>query len=513
MDAKVDNLPQDALRRSGAAAPERRDGSSDLDAGTSGGGRLVALHLAGVLAAVSSIGAIFALQVALQPPTAYALQAVVGLGLIVAVSGLVRMGRRALARLSQRLRADLSRREAQLNEVANRDDLTQIGNRRFFYARLEEELAQSVESKRPMAMLMMDVDGLKAINDEFGHLAGDSALASFAGLVSASARPTDVVARLGGDEFAIILPNTDPRGARALASRLWNELEHTPVHRTPDTDIYLGVSIGLSGFPWKGDDPEALVHWADADLYANKHSRKGIAKGFFGRDGSQFASGVVDVLCAALDIRDKLTHRHCQRVAAMIASLGRSLGLSEAQLPRLANAALLHDIGKIGVGDSVLSKPSALDDKEWQEIRRHPQLGYELLKGFDFLKEPAEIVLAHHERYDGRGYPRGLEGEQIPFGARVFAVVDAFDAMTSRRPYRGPRPAADALQELTRNGGTQFDVRIVRAFVQAVDRDLTQRRDDPLAVTPHINPTGGRRRWSSAVNESSPPRTPAAPAS
>jgi diguanylate cyclase (GGDEF)-like protein/putative nucleotidyltransferase with HDIG domain len=362
-----------------------------------------------------------------------------------------------------------------------------------------------------MTILMIDVDALKAINDEFGHPLGDAALVDLAKLMTRCARPRDTVARLGGDEFAIIMPNTDHRGASALASRLWQELDNNPIHRTPDADIYLGVSIGVSGFPRNGDEPQALVHWADADLYANKLARKGIAKGLFGRDGSQFAPGVVSVLCAALDIRDKLTHRHSQRVATMAIAMGRRLGLTEAYLTQLANAAVLHDIGKIGVADSVLSKPAGLDESEWKEIRRHPELGYELLRGFDFLKEAAEIVVAHHERYDGAGYPRGLAGDEIPFAARIFAVIDAFDAMTSRRPYREPLSPNQAFEELLRNAGTQFDQRVVKAFVEAMGDAVEQREDDSLVVGGIVRADNGRRRWSSAVDEFIGRRTPATP--
>jgi len=163
----------------------------------------------------------------------------------------------------------------------------------------------------------------------------------------------------------------------------------------------------------------------------------------------------------------------------------------------LTQAAILHDIGKIGVADSVLSKPAALNDTEWKEIRRHPELGYELLRGFDFLKEAAEMVLAHHERYDGAGYPRGLAGEEIPYAARIFQVIDAFDAMTSRRPYRQPLSRDEALEELLRNAGTQFDSQVVDAFVEAIGDGV----GEPEGVSPvgvdRGNAGGERRRWSS----------------
>jgi diguanylate cyclase (GGDEF)-like protein/putative nucleotidyltransferase with HDIG domain len=458
---------------------------------------MTTLHLTGTLAFLFTVAAVFAAQFILQPPLAYVVEGALLSGLALLGACFLVVSRSALKQLSSKARSDLLSLESQLTEIANRDDLTQLRNRRFFYGQLQEELRISAEAKRPTAILMIDVDALKAINDEFGHLAGDAALANLAKLMTKCARPADIVARLGGDEFAILMPKTDRRGASALARRLWEELENNPIHLTPDAAIYLGVSIGVSGFPWKGDDPQALVHWADADLYANKLARKGIAKGFFGRDGSEFAAGVVGVLCAALDIRDKLTHRHSQRVAGMAVAMGRRLGLCEPHLTHLTQAAILHDIGKIGVADSVLSKPAALNDTEWKEIRRHPELGYELLRGFDFLKEAAEMVLAHHERFDGAGYPRGLAGEEIPYAARIFQVIDAFDAMTSRRPYRQPLSRDQALEELLRNAGTQFDSQVVDAFVEAIGDGV----GEPEGISPVGADGGGacgeRRRWSS----------------
>jgi len=498
MEHQFRHAAPDAVVGPEPVVPKQTDSSSDSDTDAFGGRSLGVLHLTGALAFLSAIAAIFAIQLTLGPPVTYAVQGALLSGLALVAACLVRVNHKALKRLSLKARADLLTLETRLTEIANRDDLTQLRNRRFFYGQLQEELRRSTEAKHPTAILMIDVDALKAINDEFGHLAGDAALVNLAKLMTRCARPVDVVARLGGDEFAILMPKTDRRGASALARRLWEELENNPIHLTPDADIYLGVSIGVSGFPWKGDDPQALVHWADADLYANKLARKGIAKGFFGRDGSEFASGVVGVLCAALDIRDKLTHRHSQRVAGMAVAMGRRLGLSEPHLTHLTQAAILHDIGKIGVADSVLSKPAALNESEWKEIRRHPELGYELLRGFDFLKDAAEMVLAHHERYDGAGYPRGLAGDEIPYAARIFQVIDAFDAMTSRRPYRQPLSRDQALKELLRNAGTQFDSEVVDAFVEAIGDGV----GEPEGVSPVVAGRGGaageRRRWSSA---------------
>ncbi len=181
---------------------------------------------------------------------------------------------------------------------------------------------------------------------------------------------------------------------------------------------------------------------------------------------------IVAVLCAALDLRDNVTHGHAQRVSQLASVIAWQMGLRKEQVRQVEKAAILHDIGKIGVADAVLSKPGPLDDAEWSEMKRHPELGYQILNGINFLKDVADIVFAHHERWDGGGYPRGLKREEIPLGARIFGVVDAFDAMTSHRPYRKAMPTSRAVAEIVRNSGTQFDPEVVQAFLAAERRGL-----------------------------------------
>src|SRR3970282_882198 len=177
-----------------------------------------------------------------------------------------------------------------------------------------------------------------------------------------------------------------------------------------------------------------------------------------------------EVLSTALDIRDKMTHRHARRGAHMAAGGAREVGLAEQQGAAREHGAASTDIGKIGAADSILRKAAPLDEAEWKDMRRHSELGYEILKGIDFLRDAAEIVWAHHERYDGEGHPRGLAGEEIPLGARVFGVVDAYDAMTSRRPYRQAMSRDQACTEIERNSGTQFDPAVVEVFLVMVRR-------------------------------------------
>jgi len=185
---------------------------------------------------------------------------------------------------------------------------------------------------------------------------------------------------------------------------------------------------------------------------------------------------IVAVLCAALDLRDNVTSGHAQRVSELASVVAWQMGLRKEEVRQIEKAAILHDIGKIGVADAVLAKPGPLDDTEWAEMRRHPELGCGMLQGIDFLKDATEIVYAHHEYYDGSGYPRGLKGDEIPLGARIFAVVDAYDAITSYRPYRKAQPHCKAVEEIMRNNGTQFDPVVVRAFLGAEKQGLLEER-------------------------------------
>lgn len=376
-------------------------------------------------------------------------------------------------------------RQARLQDIASRDDLTQLQNRRFFYERLQEELQSAERTRGQLSIAMIDVDDLKAINDDFGHQVGDAILRQFARILNRTAGPDDVTARLGGDEFAVIMPKSGRREADQLARRIWDQLGELPVWENGHASIYLGVSIGIGGYPWGGTKLEEIIHWADAKLYANKLERKGFDRGRATKGDSRLPSAVVEVLSTALDIRDNMTHRHARRVARMAAAVAKGLGLSDQQVLEIEYAAALHDIGKIGVADSILRKSAPLDEDEWKDMRRHSELGYEILNGIDFLRDAAEIVWAHHERFDGTGYPRLLAGEEIPLGARVFGVVDAYDAMTSRRPYRQAMSREQACIEIARNAGTQFDPHVVEVFLAMIRRSPEGMYEEQDGYAPH----------------------------
>lgn len=460
------------------------------------------LRLLGPLAVIGamSLAVVMYLQGA-DVPIILAAQGGLLVLLTVVADGLLHWAKGRLRRERESALRIWSRRQAELREIASRDDLTQLQNRRFFYEHLQQELEWAEQHRKPLSVVMMDVDDLKALNDEFGHQVGDIVLGQFARILNRHVRPNDVTARLGGDEFAVILPDTDRREAERFAWRVWEELAAAPVYENGHASIYLGVSMGIGGFPWGGTDLEEIIHWADAKLYANKLERKGFSRGSDNGADNRLASAVVDVLSTALDIRDRMTHRHARRVARMAAQVARYLHLPEEEVSQIEYAAALHDIGKIGVADSILRKPAPLDDEEWRDMRRHSELGYEILKGIGFLQKAAEIVYAHHERWDGTGYPKGLIGEEIPLGARVFAVVDAYDAMTSRRPYRKAVSRDVACLEIARNAGKQFDPQVVDVFLTVIRRSPEEELGAWEGFGPRVEVTKSRRGLRAAVSE------------
>jgi diguanylate cyclase (GGDEF)-like protein len=437
--------------------------------------RLFAL-LATIAAAAGAAGAAIALEA--EPAVAGAAAAIVcGFGLLVQL--LFWRAERRFRKEQQRMQNLWLSRRAEIQELAGRDELTQLQNRRFFYEQMEQELDLATRYKRDISILMMDVDDLKLINDEFGHQVGDVVLRNFGRVLNQQAGEKFITARIGGDEFAVILPGADRKAADKVSWSIWEQLSKEPICETEHASIFLGVSIGIGGYPWGGKDLEEIIHWADTKLYANKLERKGFKHNRSSRDDDRrLVAAVVDVLSSALDVRDKMTHRHARRVARMSAFVAREMKLNEEQVLQIEYAAALHDIGKIGVADSILHKSEPLEPEEWHEMKRHSDLGFQILNGIDFLQESAEIVHCHHERFDGKGYPRGLKGNEIPFGARVFAVVDAYDAMTSRRPYREALPQEDALEEVLRNSGSQFDPEVVEAFQRMIRNNPDGFRDE-----------------------------------
>lgn len=375
---------------------------------------------------------------------------------------------------------------ARLYSAARTDPLTKLSNRRGFRELLDLELERARRGGTTMAVLAGDLDNFKDVNDRSGHMVGDTALQRVARLLSEGKRQIDTAARVGGEEFALILPDTGRNGALALAERLRRTLaEQFAGDPTP-----LTISFGLSVYPEHGETAAALLHAADQALYGAKeggrnctvtHSpalRLELRMPSEVRDigGERFIIAVLD-FAEAVDLRFSGSARHSETVGRYSEMMARELGLPERRVSRIRLAGILHDIGKAGVPNSILHKPGPLTEEEYEIIKRHPELGAQMIEHIS-LSDVREWVAAHHERPDGLGYPRGLSGSAIPLEARIVAVADAYEAMTSDRPYRDSIGYEAALAELRRHAGTQFDAVVVNALIDALEREATQAGED-----------------------------------
>ncbi len=344
--------------------------------------------------------------------------------------------------------AERKRMEEELRWRSFHDPLTGVYNRTYF----EEELRRlKVSRSYPVSLILCDVDNLKMINDFLGHDQGDEVLKRIAKAISDSVRASDVVARVGGDEFAVLLPRTDSRTAEQVAERILKAVERER-ERSPELPLELSVGYATANDPSR--TLEDLYREADDMMYRNKLVR-----------GLSPRSSVVHVLKAALREKDFAAEGHIERVKRFSLLLGEALDLSRPELELLELLAEVHDIGKIGVPDEVLFKPGRLTPEEWEEVRKHPEIGYRIALSSPELAPVAELILQHHERWDGKGYPQGLKGEGINLLSRIVAIADAFDAMTSDRPYRRALSWQEALEELKKGAGTQFDPKLVEVFL------------------------------------------------
>jgi two-component system cell cycle response regulator len=327
------------------------------------------------------------------------------------------------------------------------DALTGLGNRRALEPALHERL--HADEVRPFLVAFYDLDGFKTYNDTFGHQAGDMLLARL-GKRAVAAVPEADVFRLGGDEFCVLIDEAagGEAGVRAAAAALQE--------RGSTFDV--GCSFGMVRVPQEATDAEAAMVLADARMYDQKHGRRPDA-----------ATESQDVLVRALVERNQELGQHNDDVAELVVAVSRELGLEHAEIVAVRRAAELHDVGKLAIPDAILSKPGALDEQEWEFMRQHTIVGERIVASATSLSDVAPIVRSSHERWDGGGYPDGLVGQAIPLGARIIAVCDAYDAMTTTRPYRQAMSEADALAELRRCAGHQFDPRVVAAFERTID--------------------------------------------
>lgn len=367
-----------------------------------------------------------------------------------------------------------------LKNLANKDGLTGLYNHRYFYECLTDLIKKS--KNKSLSLLFIDIDYFKYYNDINGHQKGDQVLKDISKILTNCVRKNDVISRYGGEEFAILLPSTSENGALKVAERIRSEV-HKFVFPGQEyiPNQNLTVSIGVSVYPSKAKTENELVKCADEAMYRAKFLRKNRVELYYSilddlqkdiDDDDKEIITSVKTLIAVINAKDKYTCKHIERVVSYCLLMADSLQLNERDKKMFIYAAYMHDIGKINVPEEILNKTTKLTDEEWKLLKKHPINGAEIIKNVSVLKDVIPIILQHHERYDGSGYPNHLKGTEINYLARVLTIADSFDAMTSNRPYQSKKSLSDAFNELKRCSGTQFDPVLAEKFIFAMKDNL-----------------------------------------
>ncbi len=342
-------------------------------------------------------------------------------------------------------------RQAQENILflSYHDQLTGLYNRRFY----EEELKRlDVERNMPMTLVMGDINGLKLVNDSFGHAQGDELIIKVADAIRKACRVDDIVARFGGDEFVIILPRTETAEANKVVDRIKSRLIEIN-----SGSIDISVSFGVQTKQSIDEETKEWIKKTEDDMYQHKVY-----------ESLSMRSRTIDLIMKTLFEKNSREMLHSKRVSEICVSIATQLGLGNDEINKIRLTGLMHDIGKIGIDEKILNSDQKLTPEEWIEIKKHPEIGSRILSASLEFAEIAEVVLQHHERWDGKGYPRGLKGEAISLNARIISIADAFDAMCSDRAYRKAYDEQFALSEILRGAGSQFDPQLVTAFANLI---------------------------------------------
>jgi diguanylate cyclase (GGDEF)-like protein/PAS domain S-box-containing protein/putative nucleotidyltransferase with HDIG domain len=344
----------------------------------------------------------------------------------------------------------------QIKYLSYHDQLTGIYNRKFY----EEELIRlDIERNLPLSIIIGDVNGLKLINDSFGHGMGDELLKKASQLIKMGCRGDEIIARLGSDEFIVLLPKTDSPEAEKIIARIKDLMAGDTLG-----GIDISISFGYSTKREKNEGMDEIFKKAEDHMYQEKLFESPNVK-----------DRTINAILDKLHEKNIVEMRHAEKVAKLSESMGREIGLNEEKIETLKKLGLLHDIGEIAIEKDIFEKEGELTENERSEIKKHPEIGYRILSTVKDMTELAEYVLYHHEQWNGKGYPRGLKAEEIPIEARIIAIADAYEAMTSDRSYRVALPIKVVIDELEKNAGIQFDPELVFIFVKKVIGDIEQK--------------------------------------
>lgn len=374
----------------------------------------------------------------------------------------------------ERRTTSLREANARLEALATSDPLIGLPNHRALVTALDQELARSRRYHRACAVIFLDLDHFKALNDSCGHAAGDAALQELGQVAKQCLRGMDTLGRWGGEEFIALLPETDTQNALAIAERIRAAIAAHPF--SAGGGVYLTCSAGIAVFPDHATDRSELIAAADQAMYAAKRLGRNQVRSMAdplvktleaGGDTSREEAtmqGTVEALASLVEARDPYTSEHVEGVTDLAISIAQTLGLEAAEVRLIGLVGRLHDVGKMAVPDAILQKPGKLSEEEWALMRMHPIIGADVVSHVPMLRVAAPGIRSHHERWDGKGYPDGLAGEAIPLAARIVMVADTYNAITTDRPYRKASSHDVALRELRRCAGTQFDAAIVEAL-------------------------------------------------
>ncbi|SKC85599.1 diguanylate cyclase [Maledivibacter halophilus] len=367
----------------------------------------------------------------------------------------------------------------QLIDLGNKDELTGLYNHRYFQGAIEREIENAKKNSQFVSLLFMDIDYFKRYNDIYGHTAGDRVIKKIGQIIKSKLSNKDIGARYGGEEFAVIIHNLDEDNAIVFGEAIRKDIENTYFKGQEDLpNSNLTVSVGVSCYPDKAKNKEELINRAEDALYRAKFFNKNRVEGYHSilkelkediQEEHIDLISSIKTLISVINAKDKYTYGHTERVVIYTQLIAEKLNLSEDDKKILKYGAYLHDIGKIQIPMEILNKRMKLTPGEWDLIKKHPQNGVEIIKSVSSLQRVIPLILYHHERYDGKGYPQNLKENDIPYLTRILSVADSFDAMTSNRPYKESMSFNEALTELKKCSGTQFDPEIVEVFIDAIE--------------------------------------------